>query len=277
MEYALKYQQYLKGLIISNMMSSIPAYNEYANTVLMPAMDQKVLAEVKALEARRLQQSTIYGIAAADALRGARPPDAARSVAQLGESRSSTSTRPLSDDAGTERAGRQRQAPQPGPEQGLWKDHGADPGDRRRARHHGPQTHGGDGAGQLPKGRLLLCPNGSHLSQFDDQETWFRGVIEFLKQPPDVRGEPRRETGDEPLSPRLTSHVLRLTLSPCLAPRTPGHRANGDRDDPRRRRNESFSSALDLDRTDINSLSLLSLPIPRTHSCAGLARQVSRA
>ena len=38
-------------------------------------------------------------------------------------------------------------------------------------------------AGQLPKGRFLLCPNGSHLSQFDDQETWFRGVIEFLKQP----------------------------------------------------------------------------------------------
>ena len=30
MEYALKYQQNLKGLVISNMMSSIPAYNEYA-------------------------------------------------------------------------------------------------------------------------------------------------------------------------------------------------------------------------------------------------------
>src|SRR5690242_11559596 len=31
-EYALKYQQHLKGLIISNMMASIPAYNEYART-----------------------------------------------------------------------------------------------------------------------------------------------------------------------------------------------------------------------------------------------------
>jgi proline iminopeptidase len=30
MEYALKYQQHLKGLIISNMVASIPAYNEYA-------------------------------------------------------------------------------------------------------------------------------------------------------------------------------------------------------------------------------------------------------
>lgn len=51
MEYALKYQQNLKCLVISNMMASIPAYNDYANKVLMPAMDQKALAEVKALEA----------------------------------------------------------------------------------------------------------------------------------------------------------------------------------------------------------------------------------
>lgn len=49
-EYALKYQQHLKGLIISNMMASIPAYNEYAETVLMPTMDQTVLAEIKNYE-----------------------------------------------------------------------------------------------------------------------------------------------------------------------------------------------------------------------------------
>jgi len=41
MEYALKYQQNLKGLIISNMMASIPLYNDYANNVLMPTMDQE--------------------------------------------------------------------------------------------------------------------------------------------------------------------------------------------------------------------------------------------
>src|SRR5262249_24247606 len=51
LEYALKYQQNLKALIISNMVPSIPAYSRYANEVLMPAMDQKVLAEIKALEA----------------------------------------------------------------------------------------------------------------------------------------------------------------------------------------------------------------------------------
>src|SRR6202023_3432503 len=52
MEYALKYQQNLKGLIISNMIASIPAYNRYAAGGLMPAMDQKALTEIKSLEAK---------------------------------------------------------------------------------------------------------------------------------------------------------------------------------------------------------------------------------
>ncbi len=60
MEYALKYQQNLKGLIISNMMASIPAYNEYADKVLMPAMNQKVLAEIKAIEAKGDYQNPRY-------------------------------------------------------------------------------------------------------------------------------------------------------------------------------------------------------------------------
>jgi hypothetical protein len=34
------------------MVASIPAYNRYASKVLMPAMDQKVLAEIKQLEAQ---------------------------------------------------------------------------------------------------------------------------------------------------------------------------------------------------------------------------------
>src|SRR5579862_9162317 len=50
-EYALHHQQYLKGLVISNMMSSCRLYNEYASNVLMPAMDQAVLAEIKNFEA----------------------------------------------------------------------------------------------------------------------------------------------------------------------------------------------------------------------------------
>jgi proline iminopeptidase len=50
-EYALKYPNSLKGLIVSNMMSSIPAYNKYAEEVLMPQMDPAALSEIKRLEA----------------------------------------------------------------------------------------------------------------------------------------------------------------------------------------------------------------------------------
>ena len=52
-EYALKHQGKLKGLVVSNMMSSIPAYNRYAHEVLMPAMDPSVLKEILALEAAK--------------------------------------------------------------------------------------------------------------------------------------------------------------------------------------------------------------------------------
>jgi proline iminopeptidase len=60
LEYALQFQQHLAGLIISNMMASIPAYNAYAETVLMPEMDQAVLAEVKRMEAAGEYDSPQY-------------------------------------------------------------------------------------------------------------------------------------------------------------------------------------------------------------------------
>lgn len=50
MEYALAHQDQLKCLIISNMMASIPAYNDYARKVLEPKMDQKVLARILEME-----------------------------------------------------------------------------------------------------------------------------------------------------------------------------------------------------------------------------------
>jgi proline iminopeptidase len=48
-EYALKYPQHLKGLVISNMMMSIPSYNAYAE-VLARDMDPAAVAEIRALE-----------------------------------------------------------------------------------------------------------------------------------------------------------------------------------------------------------------------------------
>jgi proline iminopeptidase len=52
MEYALKYQDNLKGLIISNMMASIPAYEKFAADVLGPQLPPEVYKEIKAMEAK---------------------------------------------------------------------------------------------------------------------------------------------------------------------------------------------------------------------------------
>jgi proline iminopeptidase len=36
-------------------------------------------------------------------------------------------------------------------------------------------------AEQLPRGSYLHCPHGSHLSQFDDPEHYFPGLISFVQ------------------------------------------------------------------------------------------------
>lgn len=53
MEYALKYQDNLKGLIISNMVASIPEYNKYAQDVLGPQLPEDVLKEIQQFEANK--------------------------------------------------------------------------------------------------------------------------------------------------------------------------------------------------------------------------------
>jgi proline iminopeptidase len=37
-------------------------------------------------------------------------------------------------------------------------------------------------AAQLPNGRYHHCPNGSHFSFIDDQESYFAGLTDFLHQ-----------------------------------------------------------------------------------------------
>jgi proline iminopeptidase len=50
MQYALKYQSNMKGLIVSNMVASAPEYGKYADEVLAKQMDPKVLAEIRGIE-----------------------------------------------------------------------------------------------------------------------------------------------------------------------------------------------------------------------------------
>jgi len=42
-------------------------------------------------------------------------------------------------------------------------------------------------ASRLPNGRYLYCPNGSHLAMYDDQETYFAGLTDFLGSLPAPR------------------------------------------------------------------------------------------
>jgi len=60
MEYALKYQDNIKGLIISNMMASIPEYEKYAKEVLGPQMPPEVYKEIMDLEAKEDFSSPRY-------------------------------------------------------------------------------------------------------------------------------------------------------------------------------------------------------------------------
>ena len=36
-------------------------------------------------------------------------------------------------------------------------------------------------AKRLPHGRYLYCPDGSHMAMYDDQRTYFAGLVEFLR------------------------------------------------------------------------------------------------
>ncbi|HHL58082.1 MAG TPA: proline iminopeptidase, partial [Bacteroidetes bacterium] len=36
-------------------------------------------------------------------------------------------------------------------------------------------------ADQVQHGRYVHCPNGSHLSIYDDQEVYFKGLIQFIR------------------------------------------------------------------------------------------------
>ena len=181
-EYAMKYQGNLKGLIISDMMASIPAYVDYANKVLMPAMDQKVLAEIKALEAKKDWGNPRYmellgpshyekhmlRMPAADwpdpVQRALKHVNNDVYIPMQGPSELGASGKLLMWD----RSRDLKQITVPTLVIGAKYDT-MDPAYMKWM------------AEQLPKGRYLDCPNGSHMSLYDDQQTWFGGVITFLK------------------------------------------------------------------------------------------------
>jgi proline iminopeptidase len=181
-EYALAHQQHLRGLIVSNMMASIPAYNEYARKVLMPAMDPKVLAEVQAIEARqdytnpRYMELLIPSHYQQHILR--MPPEqwpdpVNRAFKHINPDIYVPMQGPseLGASGKIERWDRTADLPKitvPTLMIGARYD-SMDP------------AHMEWMSKQVKRGRYLYCPNGSHLSLYDDQKTYFDGVLAFLR------------------------------------------------------------------------------------------------
>jgi proline iminopeptidase len=179
-EYALRHQSHLKGLVISNMMSSIPAYNEYARTVLMPSMDQDTLAEIQRLEAAGDTETPRY----MELLNDHYVHHVLRMPAELWPE-------PVVRSFAHEN--RSIYVPMQGPSElgasGILSDW-----DRSESlRDIGVPTlvigathdtmdpaHMEQMAGRFPQGRFLLCPNGGHMAMYDDQATYFRGLIDFI-------------------------------------------------------------------------------------------------
>ena len=181
-EYALKYQKNLKGLIISNMMSSIPAYNAYAENVLMPQMDQKVLGEIKAFEAaedvsnhryhellvEHHYEHHILRMPAADwpdpINRGLNHVNNDIYIPLQGPSELGASGKLVN----WSRSENLKNISVPTLVIGARHD-SMDP------------NHMQWMAQQLLNARYLHCPNGSHFSQYDDHEIYFSGLIEFVR------------------------------------------------------------------------------------------------
>ncbi len=182
MEYAVHHQEHLKGLVISNMMSSSPLYNAYARDVLMPTMDPEVLAEIQRHEDNGTTDDPRYEQLLMEhhyALHVCRlpldewPDPVHRSLAHINpaiyvpmQGPSELGLRGTLED--WDRSGDLERIDVPTLVIGATHDT-MDPEHLRWM------------AGQLPQGRYLHCPEGSHLSQFDDPEHYFPGLIAFLQ------------------------------------------------------------------------------------------------
>jgi len=184
MEYALKYQKNLKGLIISNMVPSIPDYMKYNEEVLAPQLDPEVLSKIMTYEAAEDYENEEY----LDLIVNHYYP---KHVIRI-----PPSEWPNSINRGFSHLNPDVYVTMQGPSEfGIKGDATLkdwDVKDRLKeitvpTLSIGAQYDTMDPkqmewlANEVQNGRFLLCPNGSHLSQYDDQEHFFPGLISFIK------------------------------------------------------------------------------------------------
>jgi len=183
-EYALAQPSTLKGLVISNMMSDVPAYNAYAQDVLKPTMDQDALREIEALEAAgdtenprymELLNEHHYGHHVLRMPLEDWPNPVQRAFAAINPavyvSMQGPSELGISQDAKLAQWSRFDDLSSievPALVIGARYDT-MDPAHMEKM------------AERLPHGRYLYCPEGSHLAMYDDQHRYFSGLLDFLR------------------------------------------------------------------------------------------------
>ncbi len=179
MEYALKYQQHLKGLVISNMTASIPSYVKYVNE-LRAKFPAEIVAKMDKYErAGNYEapeyQEIIFNVLYAQHLLRLDPwPDPVmRSLKHFNTQIYNT-----------------MQGPNEFVITGNFKDW--DVWDKLSTIQVPTLVIGGKFdtmsiedkkrmASLIPHSRLLIC-EGSHLSMYDDQQNYFNGLIKFLQE-----------------------------------------------------------------------------------------------
>jgi proline iminopeptidase len=178
-EYALRHGDHLKGLIISNMMMSIPDYNRYAETVLAKQMDPALVAEVKAIEARKEYDSPRY-------MEILIPNFYQKHLMRLAEWPAAVTR---SFGAINKQIYVLMQGPSEFGASGLL-EHWDRKADLPKLAMPTLVIAGGNDtmdpehmrwvSTQVQHGSFVLCPEGSHLAMWDDQPTYVRGLTEFL-------------------------------------------------------------------------------------------------
>lgn len=179
MEYALKYQKNLKGMLVANMVASATEYAKYAADVLSKEMDPEVLAEIKEIEAKkdfknpRYEELLLPNFYKKHICRLAVWPNAVdRSLAHVnntiytmmqGPSEFGISGRLANWDI----KNRLKEIYVPTLMIGAKYDT-MDPKAMEAQ------------SKMVQKGQYLYCPNGSHLAMWDDQKVFMNGVIKFI-------------------------------------------------------------------------------------------------
>jgi proline iminopeptidase len=181
MEYALKYQKNMKALLVANMVASATEYAKYADEVLAKQMKPEVLAEIRALEAKkdfknpRYMELLIPNFYHEHLCRLKDWPDALNRSSKHGNDEIYTMMQGPSEFGISGRLvnwdikNRLKEISIPTLMIGAKHDT-MDP----KAMEEQSKL--------VQKGKFLYCPNGSHLSMWDDQKVFMNGVIQFVHE-----------------------------------------------------------------------------------------------